>query len=68
MLFCLMAFSMRKTGHVCKQQITGPLIILPLSLDGVTKKKQNETKHGSDFMKQVISYHFLFWINCYSRI
>lgn len=42
MLFCLMAFSMRKIGHVCKQQITGPLIILPLSPDGLTKKiKQN---------------------------
>ena len=25
-------------------------------------------RQGSDFMKQVISYHFLFWINCCSRI
>lgn len=38
MLFCLMAFSMMKTGHVCGQQIMGPLILIPLLLDVVEKK------------------------------
>lgn len=38
MLFYLMAFSMMKTGHVCGQQIIGPLILIPLLLDVVEKK------------------------------
>ena len=38
MLFCLMAFSMMKTGHVCGQQIIGPLILIPLLFDVIEKQ------------------------------
>ena len=38
MLFYLMAFSVMKTGHVCGQQIIGPLILIPLLLDVVETK------------------------------
>lgn len=64
MLFHLLVFSRMKIGYVCGQQITGPLIVTPLLLVQLKKKK----RQASGFMKQDISYHFLFWINCYSRI
>lgn len=60
MLFCLMAFSMRKTGHVCKQQITGPLIILPLSLDGVTKKNKTKQNTAQILWNRLLAIIFYF--------
>jgi hypothetical protein len=40
MLFCLMVFSMMKIRHMCKQQITGLLILSLLLLNVFVKKDE----------------------------